>query len=127
MSLLGTISEFFNPITKLISEVIPDSDLRKQLEVQLKELETNLSTEVLKLEGRALEAMAKVAAAEADSDSWLQQNYRPILLIGMFIMMVLQGFQLITLPTPEYFYTIFGTSFGVVGGLRGYERIRRGK
>jgi hypothetical protein len=77
----------------------------------------------LQAESEARKALAQVQVAETKSDSWITRSYRPIILLGMFLLIVLQCFGLLTYEVPELIYSVFGTSFGVVGGLRSGEKI----
>lgn len=68
MSILTSLIE---PITNIIAKAVPDADKRRELEAQIHTLLIAQETEFVK-------AARDVVVAEAQGESWLQRNWRPI-------------------------------------------------
>ncbi|WP_066018018.1 3TM-type holin [Endozoicomonas atrinae] len=88
MGILEFIGGIFKPAADLIDNVHTSDEerleLRKQLDeiqagVQLKMIE--LEHKVLEYETKVLEAQQAVITAEAQGKSWIQRNWRPILMM----------------------------------------------
>lgn len=131
MSIFGTIGDFvsniFKPAKELISEAIVDKDLRNQLNTKLAEGEQLIMNKMLEYETKALEESSKVAVAELASDSTFTKLYRPIIISGMFVLLCLDSFGVLTHPLPPLFIQIFGATFGVVSAGRSFEKILRSR
>ena len=52
--------------------------------------------------------------AEAASESWFVRHYKPIIVFGLFIMIVLDTFGITMHRLPELFIQVFGSAFGVL-------------
>jgi hypothetical protein len=62
----------------MISEVVTDKDKANELSAKLYEVEANLSSKVLEYEGKLVEAQSAVIVAEANSESIITKNWRPV-------------------------------------------------
>ena len=120
MSILSFISGLFTPISKVIDKIPTEQgkmELRNVLaeiesKVQLKVLE--LDEKVLNLQGELAKTAASLALAEVSSESWFVRHYKPIIIFGLFLMIVLDSFGLTTHKLPELFISVFGSAFGVM-------------
>jgi hypothetical protein len=74
MSFWNFISQIVNPVTDLVSEYIPDADKRA-------EFETKLRMALMDQESSFIEASRDIVVAEAQGESWLQRNWRPIIML----------------------------------------------
>ena len=123
MSILSFISGLFNPVSKIIDKIPTDegkmalnNELAKiQAEVQSKMIEYD--TKILELQGELFKSAATLAAVEANSESWFVRHYKPVIVLGLFILICLDTFGITTFRLPEVFITVFSTAFGVVNLL----------
>ena len=70
-ALLGTLI----PIAgQVLDRVIPDPDERARVKAEF-------ANELLSYKGREIEAAASIVSAEARGESWLQRNWRPMLMM----------------------------------------------
>ena len=71
-------SELVNPITGLIKgvldKVVPDAAERDRISFEIQQA-------LLANQGRELEEAVKVILAEANGESWLQRNWRPLTML----------------------------------------------
>ena len=74
---LPVIGGIVNNFLKIIDKSITDKDLKLRLQKELTEALTTLDYHKIEKE---IEARAKILAAEAGGHSWLQRNWRPLLM-----------------------------------------------
>ena len=79
MGILGKIiSVVAGPILGIIDQVVSDTDLREKLKTQIQLALASMDhQEIIAL----IEAEAKVLSAEMGGHSWLQRNWRPIIML----------------------------------------------
>jgi hypothetical protein len=74
-------------------------------------------------EGKVAEARSKTVAAEAQGQSWLQRNWRPITMIVFLILIVLDSFGKLPHRLPQQAWDLMGLGFiGYISG-RSVEKI----
>ena len=120
MGILNFIMGLFTPVTKIIEKIPTEVDRLRlmnelaeiQSKVQVKALE--YENKVLELQGQLAQANAEMVKAEAASESWFVRHYKPIIVFGLFIMIVLDTFGITTHRLPELFIQVFGSAFGVL-------------
>lgn len=81
---MSFLTSLIEPITKIIAKAVPDADKRKQLEAQIRTLLIAQETEFVK-------AARDVVVAEAQGESWLQRNWRPISML-VFVAVVANNY-----------------------------------
>ena len=115
------IERIIGPVSDLLSEVIEDPDERARIEAELR-------MRLLIHEAGLVEASRDVVVAEAQGESWLQRNWRPITMLSFVSILVnnyiavpwLQalGIQSVAvLEMPAEFFTLLTVGLGgyVVG------------
>ncbi len=136
--MFGAISDFvagiFKPAADLIDNVHTSDEERLQLRNEFEKIQASTMKQMVELDKKAMdlqakltESAAKVAVAESQSDSWFTRTYRPAILTGMFILIALDSFGVLTNSVPPIFTTVFGAAFGVVGVGRTVEKYGRFK
>jgi len=88
MSIFSFIGGLFEPATKLVDEIFTTDEERnlhkeKVLEVKtvLAKIQTDVIDKVLDYESKIADAQSKIIIAEAQGQSFLQRNWRPILML----------------------------------------------
>ena len=120
MSILSFISGLFTPISKAIDKIPTDEGkmalnnelARIQAEVQTKLIEYD--TKILELQGDLIKATTDLAKAEVSSESWFVRHYKPVIVFGLFTLIVLDTFNITSNRLPELFIQVFSTAFGVL-------------
>lgn len=132
MGIFDWIASIFQPVATLVDEVHTSDEERGKLRNELAKIEQATQKQVLEyhakiaeLQQKLAEEASKVAVAESKSDSAFTRMYRPIILTGMFILITLNSFGLLTHPIPDIFLSVFGAAFGVVGLGRTAEKITK--
>ena len=120
MSILSFISGLFNPVSKIIDKIPTDEGkmalnnelARIQAEVQTKMIEYD--TKILELQGELFKTTNALATAEVSSDSWFVRHYRPVIVFGLFVLLVLDTFGVTEFRLPSIFIEVFSTTFGIL-------------
>lgn len=76
----GKASETIDSIGTVIDK-IDKSDEKMQMQLDYKELLVGMGEKLLDYENRLLEHQASIIQTEAKGESWLQRNWRPILML----------------------------------------------
>ncbi len=85
MNLLASIGSFILPgIFKEVDKAIPDQDLNARLKA-------SIQTAVLSADAEALQEQAGIVVAEAQGESWLQRNWRPLTMM-VFVFIVFNNY-----------------------------------
>ena len=98
--------DLFTNAISLIEKFVPDADKKIELKQAL-----------LEAQSQAIEASAKAVIAEAQGESWLQRNWRPITMTTFLVLIVLDSFDLLTHQLPHEVWTLLDIGLGgyVVG------------
>lgn len=83
----GFISRIIEPVTGLVSEYIEDADKRA-------EFETKLRLALMQQESSFVEASRDIVVAEAQGESWLQRNWRPVTMLS-FVAIIVNNYILV--------------------------------
>lgn len=127
MALPAWIGVVFEPLAKIIDDLTLSKEEKAQIKLTALQAQLQMSSEILQYESKLIEAQASVIKAEAEGASWLQRNWRPILmLVIVFIiannyivnpyLKAMFGWDLI-LELPEALWTLM--TIGVGGYLAG--------
>lgn len=112
-----TVDAIGNAIDK-----IDRSDEKLELQLRFKQLIVDLESSYLDYENKLLEGRTKIIEAEAKGDSWLQRNWRPLLMvICMFIILnnyvLVPYFGIPTAVLDDHIWTLM--EMGVTGYVAG--------
>ena len=93
MSILSFLGGALKPITGLIDDLHTSDEERLTLKVALDKIEADLKVEGYKYDTALAEARSSIIIAEAQSQSWLARNWRPItmLMFGGLILAIATG------------------------------------
>lgn len=127
MKVLNFISRIFDPLVRLIDELHTSDEERSAAKQALDEVRVQALTQAIDLEKANLEARASIIRAEAAGQSWLQRNWRPILMLSIvgillnnFILspwLAVFGVDAPVLDLPPELFTLM--TFGVGGYIVG--------
>jgi len=81
MSILDTIGKIISPVTNLIDGLTTSEEEKLSLKNELKRIELNTYEVLMKYETKLIEAQSSIVRAEARGESWLQRNWRPMLMV----------------------------------------------
>lgn len=88
LSALPIVGDIFKGALKIIDDLVPDKDLAAKIKAQMMALTAKHShTEFIE----ALKAKKEIIVAEAQSESWIARNWRPLVML-MFGSIVLNNY-----------------------------------
>ena len=120
MNLFNIVSDVVKPITGLIDKIHTSDEEKLELQKDIKKIEAELSFKLLDYQKELTQAQSKIITAEAQGESWLQRNWRPIVMLTLVGLVVSYFFGL----APEYLINnpdIVEELFSIVKiGLGGY-------
>lgn len=121
--MLSFIANIFQPVASLVDDLHTSDEEKLKLTLKMKAMENEIAIRVLDYEKQLLASRSSIVQAEATGASWLQRNWRPITMITMLVLVVLQALGLTPHELPEWFGTLFQIGLGgyVIG--RSAEKI----
>lgn len=121
--ILDFISGAIKPVAGLIDNLHTSDEERLQVQQALTQLENQVTTRVLEYQAQLLASQSKIITAEAQGQSWLQRNWRPITMLTFLVLVVCDSFGLLAFRLAGEAWTLlqFGLGGYVVG--RSAEKI----
>ena len=125
---LGTgINQTVDAIGNAIDK-IDRSDEKLELQLKYKELLVNLEGACIDYESKLIETKSKIIESETKGESWLQRNWRPMLMcICMFIIfnnyVLVPYFQLPVTTLDDHIWTLMELGVGGYVAGRSLEKI----
>jgi len=94
MDILGFIGGLVSPVTNLIDDLHTSDEEKLQLKKELTLIQNQFASKVLDYETKLMESQAKVITSEANGQSWLQRNWRPMMMVvfGFIVVSYFFGF-----------------------------------
>jgi len=128
MGILSTIAGLIPGVTRIIEKSVTDKDLAVKLESEIRNL-------IVHAESQAMREQAKVIVAEAQGESEIQRNWRPItMLTFVFIIAnnyiivpyaVAMGAPVPMLDIPGGMWSLLTVGIGGYIGGRSFEKIAK--
>ena len=138
MGILGALP-LIGPIVEktigVVDQLVPDKDLKEKLKSELQSQMMTLDYDVLEKE---IESKAKIIVAEAQGLSWLQRNWRPILMLTIgaiiannyvvypYLSLFTAKALVLELPDPLYNLMAIGVG-GYIAGRSGEKIVKTWK
>lgn len=104
MSIIDTLGQIIRPVTSLIDGLTTTKEEKLKLKNALKQIELQAYEKMMDYETKLLTAQAGVVRSETRGESWLQRNWRPMLMCT-FIIIIFNNYVL-----APYLKAIFGWS-----------------
>lgn len=91
---LNFISKLVKPVFDGIDSLSTSQEEKDQANIALKELENAFGSKMIELESQLIQAQSAVIIAEAQSQSWIARNWRPLIMIefGTLIALIATGY-----------------------------------
>lgn len=121
------LTNLISPVTTLIDEIHTSEEEKMKLQAEMFKLQTEITGKVMDYEKQLLEVQAKIVLAEAGGESWLQRNWRPMMMIWFAILLGMFWFGVtppnINQPIIDHLFTLLEIGIGgyIVG--RSLEKV----
>ncbi len=123
MGIFSFISNIFKPAVDLIDDLHTSEEEKLQLQGMLQKVENEFNSKVLDYESKLLESRSSIIRSESTGHSWLQRNWRPIVMLTFLFLVICDSFDLLAFRLAEEAWTLLQIGLGgyVVG--RSAEKI----
>lgn len=123
MSITDLVSGIFKPFSDLVDNVHTSTEEKLTLRNKLAEIVTAVELQVLELTKQLVSAQQTIIVAEANGQSWLQRNWRPLTMVNFLILINLDYFGILNHPLSERVWDVITIGLGgyVVG--RSVEKV----
>lgn len=123
MSAWDWITGIVKPVTDLVDELHTSEDEINQIKAKLFSMQNDMANKVLDYEQKIVETKASIIKAEAQGQSWIQRNWRPITMLTFLVLVVCDSFGLLAFRLAAEAWTLLQLGLGgyVVG--RSAEKI----
>ena len=117
MSVIDFISGIFKPAADLVDNVHTSTEEKLVQQNVLATIQNQVTAKLIELESQILTAKAKIITAEANGQSWMQRNWRPITMLTFLMLVVLDSFGWLANPLAQEAWTLLQIGLGgyVVG------------
>lgn len=92
MSVLDFISGIFKPAVDLVDNVHTSTEEKLVQQNVLATLQNQVTAKLIELESQKLAAQSKIITAEAEGQSWMQRNWRPVTMLTFLFLVVMDSF-----------------------------------
>jgi len=122
--MIPVIGPIVEKIIGVVDKAVPDKDLAQKLKTEMQTKVMDLDYSILEKE---IDARAKIIVAEAQGASWLQRNWRPILMLVIvaivannyiiypYLSLFTAKATILELPQPLYNLMTIGVGGYIVG------------
>lgn len=95
LSLLALLGRIFDPLAALLDEAATSASAREAARVKLAAVKADAFSAALAFEEDRLATAARLVAAEAGGQSWLQRNWRPLTMLCFLFLVMADSFGLL--------------------------------
>lgn len=82
-SIVGFLGNAIKPVTDMVDDLQTSQEEKDKLKIQLQQTENDLSEKMLEYEKELLQSKTDLVGKEITGQSWLQRNWRPILMLSV--------------------------------------------
>jgi hypothetical protein len=87
-SIVGMIGGAIKPVTDMVDNLHTSDEEKQQVKNELRRLENDITSQVLDYEKELLQSKTELVGAEIRGKSWLQRNWRPLLMLAVVAIIV---------------------------------------
>ncbi len=92
MGILDILGAVFKPITDIVDHLTVSGDEKAKLQDAVIQAQFAAASQAMTYEQQLLEARTKIITAEAQSQSWIARNWRPITMLTFLVLVVCDSF-----------------------------------
>lgn len=112
MPIAQMVGELFRPVTNLIDEVHTSDEEKFKIKKEMAKVQSDIQVRVLDYEKEMLQAKSSIINSEANGQSWLQRNWRPITMLTFLGLVVCDSFGLLTFRLAPQAWTLLQIGMG---------------
>lgn len=117
MSILGFLGDIFKPAVDLIDNLHTSDEEKGKIKIELTKMQNEMASKMLDYQSKLMESRATIIKAEANGQSWMQRNWRPVTMFTFLVLVVLDSFAWLANPLAPQAWTLLQIGLGgyVVG------------
>ncbi|MGC6366596.1 MAG: 3TM-type holin [Candidatus Marinamargulisbacteria bacterium] len=112
MSITSMIGELFRPVSNIVDELHTSEEEKFKIKKEMAKLESDVQIRMLDVEKQMVQAKSSIVNAEANGQSWLQRNWRPITMLTFLVMVVCDSFGFLTHRLAPQAWTLLQIGMG---------------
>ena len=106
------VGELFRPITTIVDELHTSEEEKFKVKKEMAKIQSDIQVKVLDYEKEAIQAKSSIINSEANGQSWLQRNWRPITMLTFLGLVVCDSFGLLTSRLAPQAWTLLQIGMG---------------
>ena len=123
MKLFSFIGQIFEPAAKLIDDIHTSDEEKLKLGNALAVIQNEMHSKVIEYETKLLNAQSSIITSEANGQSWIQRNWRPITMLTFLALVVCDSFGWLANPLAAEAWTLLQIGLGGYVAGRSGEKI----
>jgi hypothetical protein len=110
------LANLIMPVTKLVDDVHTSEEEKLAIKAEMFKMQQEITNKVIEYETKLMDNQAKVILAEAQGESWLQRNWRPMMMIWFAILLGMYWFgftpENLSQTTIDHMFTLLQIGIG---------------
>ena len=127
MNILSFIGEIFKPAAKLINDLHTSDEEKLTLKNKLTVIQNQMHSKIIDYETKLLASQTSIITAEANGQSWMQRNWRPITMLTFLALVVCDSFGWLANPLASEAWTLLQIGLGGYVAGRSVEKVMNKK
>ena len=125
MKVLEVVAGMFKPFADLVDNVHTSTEEKLTLQNQFQVIQNAITSKLLDLQSQLLSSKTQIITAEANGESKLQRNWRPITMLTFLFLVVCDSFGLLAFRLADEAWVLLQIGLGgyVVG--RSVEKVTK--
>ena len=112
MNWFSLAENLFSPIAKLIDDVHTSDEERLLIKQKMFEIQMQAAAKAQEYETALLNAQSSIINSEAQSQSWIARNWRPITMLTFLVLVVGDSMGLLATPLAPEAWTLLQLGLG---------------
>ena len=123
MSIISFISGLIKPAAELVDSLHTSDEEKGQIINELTRIENEMSSKVLDYEAQLLKSKTKIITVEAQGQSWLQRNWRPLTMVSFLAIIICHYAGFLAFPIADQMWDLLKLGIGGYIAGRTAEKI----
>lgn len=112
MEIFTFLSQVIKPATDLIDSMHTSEEERLKIKEELFKVQSQLTVKVMDYESKLVQEKTKTITAEAQGQSWIQRNWRPITMLTFLVLVVCDSFGLLAFRLADQAWSLLQIGLG---------------
>ena len=122
MNIFKFIKDIFDPVSKVVDDLHTSKEEKMLIEAKIFEMQAKMTHKMMDYETKLLESKAKIVNSEANGQSWIQRNWRPITALTFLLLIVLDSLGILPYRLASESWELLKICLGGYIASRGIEK-----